>query len=840
MTCPADDTLAARIRGDLPGERAAELDRHVDACSGCYAVMVELAALAASGDAPRDHALGPGDRFGRYTIVELLGAGGMGSVWIADDPELRRRVAIKVLRGDHHDAKRQRSLVREAQAAARLRHPNVVPVYDVGSIDGRVFMVMELVDGVPLDAWRRETSRARDEIIDLFAAVGRGLAAAHAAGLAHRDIKPANILVGRDARPRITDFGLAALAPDTEPTPGEGPSTLDRLTRTGAIVGTPRFMSPEQWRGERADARSDQFSFCVAFWEALHDQPPFRGDTFEALSSSVCAGEIRKPSERVPPRLHRVLMRGLATLPRARYPSMDALLDELARARRPRRGWTLAASTVGIVAAVAIAVLPARADVPHCASASEAIGDAWSDARLTELRARAGASIDDPMWARAEEGFSQWVDAWSTTWDDACDAVRSRRETPSAFAVTRSCIEYRRLRLGETIDDLLVADAIAPHVAVEAWAMLPSPQRCLDTPTLAVAFPELDPARNPLYDEIQVALAAAGHLDDQGRLDDALARAEPAYTRAVELEHAQLTAASALHVGYLCARLGRSECARERLGEAYFIGRSTGADDLALDAAVQLVYLESNLGLVDAAETWIEHARALVEVADMPIASFKLESAIGTLRFGQGRYEDAAATFEIAAQQAAAVLGEDHPHTTGAHENRATTLRSLGRLDEASEIYARTVASHRATFGLDHPTTLVSLDNLGGLLDERGDVEGSVAVLREGLAAAERVFGPDHVRVAGFLANLGIALAKLHQHDEAGRSLERALAIFEAHPPSARERVEVLGSLGNLAQQRGRRKDAEVWLERALVLARDHLGADHPHTAAIADNLAKL
>jgi tetratricopeptide (TPR) repeat protein/predicted Ser/Thr protein kinase len=801
--------------------------------------MVELAALAASGDEPRDRTLQPGDRFGRYTIVELVGAGGMGSVWIAHDPDLRRRVALKVLRGDHHDEPRQRRLLREAQAAARLRHPNVVPVYDVGAIDGRVFMVMELVDGLPLDAWRREGTRSRADIVEMFAAVGRGLAAAHAAGLTHRDIKPANILVGRDGRPRITDFGLAALAPDTQPTPGEDTGSLDHLTRTGAIVGTPRFMAPEQWRGERTDARSDQFSFCVAFWEALHDQPPFRGDTFDALSSSVCAGAIQRPSARVPPRLHRVLLRGLATDPRARHPSMDALLDALARAQRPRRGWMLVASTIGITAAVAIAVLPARADVPHCESAAEAIGDAWSDARLTELRARAGTAIDDPMWLRAEQGFSQWVDAWSTTWDDACEAVRSRREPPSAFATTRSCLEYRRLRLGETLDDLLVADAIAPHVAIEAWAMLPSPQRCLDTPTLAVAFPDHDPARNPLYEEVQAALAEAAHLDEQGRLDESFARAEPAYTRAVELEHAQLTAAAALRIGYLCARLGRSECARERLGEAYFLGRSTGADDLALDAALQLVYFESNLGHVDAGETWVEHARALVEVADMPIASFKLQSAIGSLRFGQGRYEDAASTFEIAAQQAETVLGENHPHTTGALENRATTLRNLGRLDEASEIYARTVASHRATFGLDHPTTLVSLDNLGGLLDERGEVEASVAVLREGLAAAERVFGPEHVRVAGFLANLGIALGKLHQHDEATRSLERALAIFEAHPPSARERVEVLGSLGNLAKQRGRRKEAEVWLERALVLAREHLGADHPHTTAIADELVQ-
>src|SRR5262245_9570217 len=308
------------------------------ACSNTLPSASHPSLLAARGKRHR-----PRTQIGRYAIEGILGAGGMAMVYLARDPVLDRAVALKVLRvdGDEPGASR---LVREGQALARMSHRNVISVYEVGrESDGLIYIAMERIAGVTLAQWL-ETPRTTREILDAFAAAGRGLSAAHAAGLVHRDFKLENVMVGDDGRVCVLDFGLARVSPtpcavhdacDLDGDPARsGLRDALGMTDLGSVVGTPAYMSPEQWRGQRAGAESDQFSFCVALWCALTGEHPFDTSSREALRRSVLSGRIRRAAASLPLRLRRVLRRGLATDRRARFSSIDAIVRELDGRRR--------------------------------------------------------------------------------------------------------------------------------------------------------------------------------------------------------------------------------------------------------------------------------------------------------------------------------------------------------------------------------------------------------------------------------------------------------------------------------------------------------------------------
>ena len=321
----------ARTRGAAP---LSETLAHTRDTSGAPAPLSETLAHDTPG-AASPSPLPPAPRLGRYVVVRHLGSGGMGSVHVAYDEELHRRVAVKLLHDIGDDAEARARMLREAQALARLSHPNVVQIHDIGEHDGRIFMAMEYVEGATLRAWRDDTRPDLDAIRERYLQAGRGLAAAHAAGIAHRDFKADNAVLGSDGRVRVLDFGLAradTCAPELPVPEAMSSSFRAELTHLGALVGTPAYMSPEQLRGRTADARSDQFSFCAALFEAFYGARPFAGDTLDELRLAVAAGRVRDPPPGVelPPRLHQALLRGLAPDPAARWPGMPELLAELA------------------------------------------------------------------------------------------------------------------------------------------------------------------------------------------------------------------------------------------------------------------------------------------------------------------------------------------------------------------------------------------------------------------------------------------------------------------------------------------------------------------------------
>ena len=311
----------------------------------------------------------PGTQVNRYVVERLIGRGAMGTVYAAHDPDLDRKVALKLLRADSLSASargrvRER-LLREAKAMARLSHPDVITVHDVGAFGERLFVAMEYIDGGTLRHWRAARHRSFDDILEVYERAGSGLAAAHEAGLVHRDFKPDNVLVDRDGRVRVTDFGLARSLdrPADSAVPAvsaEGssiaPSVAMTLTRSGTVLGTPAYMAPEQLRGEPADPRSDVFSFCVALYEALYGERPFSGRNVRELQAAIERRALRASpiTTRVPRWVHAVLQRGLHASPGERFDSMRGLLEALRAAHeRSRQRWRRA--VVGTVVAAGLA-----------------------------------------------------------------------------------------------------------------------------------------------------------------------------------------------------------------------------------------------------------------------------------------------------------------------------------------------------------------------------------------------------------------------------------------------------------------------------------------------------
>lgn len=333
-SCPDENTLT-RIAQGATGLLVPAIETHLDSCESCRRAMAAAASGRTLPSAPSSTDVRPGVRIGRYEIERELGRGGMGVVYMARDLTLDRRVALKLLHA-RRDEVAQSRLLREAQVMAKLAHPNVVPVFELGDWQGDLYLVMELVNGLTLQAWVKGGRRTRREILNKFIDAGRGLAAAHAAGVVHRDFKPANVLVGLDGRARVTDFGLSRPGPALELPPMASPL----VTREGALVGTIVYMAPEQLDGKAADERSDQFSFCVALCEALGGERPFAGENWSSLAVSLSQ---RPQLSRVPRSMRAVLRKGLSIDASRRYASMASLLDALERSQR--LGWNAVGAT---------------------------------------------------------------------------------------------------------------------------------------------------------------------------------------------------------------------------------------------------------------------------------------------------------------------------------------------------------------------------------------------------------------------------------------------------------------------------------------------------------------
>ncbi|HET9987248.1 MAG TPA: serine/threonine-protein kinase, partial [Kofleriaceae bacterium] len=736
---------------------------------------------------------------GHYAIEALIGAGGMGEVYRATDERLQRTVAIKVMR----DA--SRGLLEEAQAMAKLSHPNIVVVYEAGIVDGRVYIAMEYVSGTTLRAWVK--GRSWREIVRMYVAAGRGLAALHAAKLVHRDFKPDNVLVGSDGRPRVADFGLAAREDETPAVQG----------------GTLRYMAPEQQSSTVIDARSDQFAFCVALWEALTGEPP----NPETLATRAMPAWIRT-----------TLARGLATKPADRWPSLDALLAELERDPAQRRRRIAAAAGVVALAGTAGFALYTRGSDPAdaCNAVATRIATAWTpfDAGLVSARfaaSRRGHAHATTEIVRAD--LDRYADRWADMRRDVCLATAVRKEqTPHTSELQVQCLD----RLADEMHALVVvferyADGLLVDQAVVAVNQLRAPSECADAQALD-AIPAPRPDQRARVKELQAEHDAIDAAFKAGRYKPVLARAKANVTDADALGYVPAQAEAVMELGALENALHADDDAERDYQRAVTLG-GTAHDDHVLNVAVRgLVQTAIVHVRYDEAAERLTYAQAvLARSGNSPLFASRLEDTHSNLLLAKGDYTGALAANDRAIQIAA--RGNLKPLERAALLNQRG--RILFQMDRAADSLAALSEARtiwETELGAGSPSIAGVLLNIAN--DEKAlqHFEAAEHDLDRSATLTEAAFGPDALNLGRVLNNRCEVHFDRHDIAAATKDCERALAIkIKATKPNSPELVTTLMTLARLADQRGDPKAAQAIHERILAIHLAAFGEHHPKVA---------
>jgi tetratricopeptide (TPR) repeat protein/predicted Ser/Thr protein kinase len=813
---------------------------------------------------PEAGALGRGVGLARYVVLNKLGSGGMGVVYAAYDPELDRKVALKLLRADAAEESSSQAararLLREAQAMARLSHPNVIAVHDVGTLDQQIFIAMEFVEGQTLTRWLKEKERAARHIVEVFVQAGRGLAAAHAAGLVHRDFKPDNVLIGNDGRVKVLDFGLAraaedgaGLAPTLPAQLEDGPSSPRALetplTRSGAILGTPAYMSPEQLLGKLTDPRTDQFSFCVALYEALYGERPFHGDSLETLAQQLTRGkikEVEKPS-RVPARVRQVLRRGLRPSPDERYPSMQALLEELGKDPRAFRRRALAAASVAIgLEAVGIGYRQvAYQQSQICKGAERKLAGVWDEERRGAVSA-AFLATAKPFAADAFRGVERALDAYSQGWvamhTDACAATRLRGEQSEELLDLRmQCLSERRRELKSLVEIFTRPDPSVVENAVQAAVGLTPLNGCANAAALkAPVRPPEDPPTRARVEQHRNALAEIKALRDTGKYARALEMAKPVATASREMGYKPLEAEALLMLGDLLKATSQHKEAEGILYDAAAAAeRARHAEVKAKAWTLLALVVSSRESRMEEGLRLARQSGAVVELLDNPPdLNSELQQVLGTIALHRGKHEEALAHLKQALEIREKALGPDHPDVAKTLTTLGNVLKESARYEESLTYLQRAVQTSEAALGSEHPLVAEALTNWGNLLRRQGKLDAALDAHRRALAIREKVYGPESPRVAGALMNVGLVLRAQGRHAEALEHQRRSLNIQErALGLDNVELVPVLTNLGNASEDMGNFDASLDYHRRALAIAEEAYGPEHPKLARVLNNL---
>jgi tetratricopeptide (TPR) repeat protein/predicted Ser/Thr protein kinase len=820
-----DNTLTEYVEGRLsPGESDA-VSRHIDSCPSCRQLV---AAAVAADAAPQGHSIG------RYLVLDVLGVGGMGIVYAAYDRELDRRVALKVLRLDRDQPELRARLVREAKAMARLNHPRVITVYEIGTWEERVFIAMEYVDGGTLGSWLKERRRPWREVLATFMHAGHGLAAAHSAGLVHRDFKPDNVLMGKDGRVRVTDFGLARSADSAAPDIGSSDEKLPTLTRTGALAGTPAYMAPEQMRGEAPDARADVFSFCVALFEGLHGRRPFAGDDVRAIERAILDGNIIVTDDAaVPDWLDRALRGGLRAEPAARYPSMAALLEALERdpGRRLRRGLATVLATAALVAAGLWVRQVTRAQRLICRGAEQRLVGAWdSEHRGAVARAfvATGLPTAPALAASAQAALDRYAGAWVRMHTDACEATRVRGEQSEALLDLRmECLDDRRRELGALTTLFVGADAITVEKATSAVAALTPVSTCADTSALrARVRPPKDRTR---VDALKSELSELQAMRLTGHYQAGQALAQRVLTEARALDYPPLVA-QALY--WLATMGGDDDDKRDlapRLHDAA-VAALTGGDDLLAARAWDSLAMEATrTGHRDEAQRYIRYASALLARAggdgDQPFHVHLLAIEAED----ENRLDDAVRLYVRSAEILERQGNREEAGQLYTHA--AEALLDQGKLQQSEAMCRRSLAAFEKTDGL-HPDLRYPFHCLGAVFGEERRYAEALEYFRRALAVEEAAHGADSPQLLASWSNIGNELFALKRPTEALAAYQKAQHLFAKSGERPEAAFTLLIGQAAALVDLGRNEDAIPLATRALQLTEAGSGLDRPANRA--------
>ncbi|MDQ3338731.1 MAG: protein kinase [Myxococcota bacterium] len=816
LDCPSADELAAFVAGELGSADGRPLNAHVDSCDECRRVVSALAGEQ-QGEVAASTRVAIGDRLGRFTLMRRLGEGAMGEVFAAHDPELDREVAIKLLRISSE------RLRREARAMARLNHPNVVTVYELGTDGERAFCAMELVDGKTLRGWL-VTPRTWREVLEVAIAVGRGLGAAHAAGLVHRDVKPENVLIARDGRTLVTDFGLAKLAQDetARAITATGEEAVNAMTATGAIVGTPAYMAPEQLAGKGVDERSDQFSYCVTIYEALFDRRPFVAKNVDELHVAMRAGPPKLADTRsVPVRVVRALERGLALDPAARWPSLDALLAELVPTRR--RGWLVAGAGIAIVAAAAAVFIATRPAEPSIADARRAgeqrIAQAWSAAASDRLRV-AFIATGAPNAEERATALAKVLDTYRDTWlaqrEDAWSATHVRGEQSVELLEKRlDCLD----RLADSMNALvtLFAQPIATEIkrAPELANRLEPAATCKNLHRLIAK--SLAPT-SKAGQEAGVMLRELEALQLFGRHAEALRRAEVLVEQTSTLDDPMLHARARYNLGVAQSNAGKYEQAAATLRLAIQDSAAIRDHYMVASAWLRLVSLVGlELGKPDAAQELEPAARAAVaQAGDDARQVAELAFTLGLVAYGRGDLAKARDHMREARARRIALHGAEHPIVASTESNLGAMLMGTGELDEATVVLDHARAATLKSLGDKHPLLAQIELNRSSVAARREDWPSSEASLRVALGINLAVRGPAHPETIKVRTLISRALREQGSYAEARAELERASTSLAESPPTMPAKIELDVSFARLGLAEKKWRDAETHARKAV------------------------
>jgi len=794
---------------------------------------------------------------GRYIVVEQVGAGGMGRVLRAYDPKLRREVALKLLRASMRESQGEARMIREAQAMARLSHPNLVPVYDVEQDGEAVFLAMEYVEGGTLKTWLAEQPRSWRDIVAVFVEAGHGLAAAHAAGIVHRDFKPTNVMIGTDGRVRVMDFGLArgVTVADAESSDDHDPSVAaTELTEAGTVIGTPPYMAPEQHGGTDIGPASDQYAFCVAMYEALFGIRPFRGNDLRELVRAKLRGIPDAPAggaPRVPKWLHAAVVRGLAVEPTARWPSLVALLVALDRgqARARNRRVLMGIGAAGIVTASVVLVhqLDVRRRTAACEQAGAGIAEVWNDDTRSTLRA-ALIATGVTYAATTADKIMPWLDRQAQAWQHARTEACLDADVRAVWDVDmldRSlwCLDERRMELDALIRELSQADATAVQRAVAAAAGLARIDGCRDAGFL-VRLPSPPLEQRDEVRDIREQLARASALERTGEYTDAAVLAHEARERAEALPWPPLVAVARLREGGLQRQQGEFAAAERILVDAYLDAGRVGAWDVATQAASDLVFVVGHLlARHDDGLAWGRHAEVAAAHGTDPEGLYAsgLLNHIAMVHLDKGDFPQARALQEQSVGMLEAALGPDHPDVANVLINLGNVHYATGEFARTQAIDERALAIYEQAFGPDHPDVATTLNNLANAVDELGETTRARELHQRALGIREAALGPDHPDVAQSLLNLANAYYAQGDRAQARKLLERAVAILETslgpdHPFVATG----VDNLATMHFDAGEYGPARELYERALAARERALGPDHPDVAQTLISIAAV
>ncbi len=787
-------------------------------------------------------------RIGRFTLLSRLGSGGMGTVYGAYDDQLDRKVALKFLhpaRAD--DPAAQHRLLREAQALARLSHPHLVPVFEVGRFEGQVYLAMELVAGPTVRQWVDDSQPPWREVLELWLSVGRALALVHAEGLVHRDVKPDNVILGDDGRARLVDFGLARRvgemlsgqsgdgATTGEPLAavGTGSRLSESVTVSNAIVGTPAYLSPEQRRGEPCGPATDQYGFCVSLYEGI----------FGCRPPGPCepGAVLRVPDQaRVPADIRQALARGLAPDSDDRHASMNALLAVLERPlRRRQRGWKLGSvGLLGGAVAMAVALVrppPPVSAEPPCAGVEAGLDELWNESRRASWANGSHAALVPAIDAFAED--------WRGSRREVCEATHvSGVQSSVALDRRMACLDRLRERFSA-----VVPGPSAGHRVARGLASLAAPRDCL-LPGVAEGW---SPAPQVIAREVGTAHVRLAEIHQQaidGDLSGARAEATVEVSRADALGHAPLLASSLVALGRVELLAFRAEPARQALARAVDLAEAHGDLVLKEEALGYLVRLATDVEVEPqrALRSWHRNAATLTRLG---VSQDRIARLWSRLALVQDLLDDPIGA-EVSLRGAQLMYAEIGPRTAtvqaSALRNLGTMLERQGRSDEAQEAFehARTLdgavgasrrSGHAAATDVGHADMVE-----GRTLLSQGKLAAARERFERGWMVLDRIHGPHslatgaaHVALAQVAVSEG-ALERARYHAEAAD-----LAFRYGAGPDHPRRINSLSALGTVAYEQGHPQAAVRAFDTAVAVAEQHRTADDVELAMLRSNLAE-